>query len=125
MNEPIGTRIEGGDSTVALYHVVYRREGFEEAARTLFTLVREAQAKFPNRRRSLFLDIEGHRIQQGGFDADMFELQKDFLIGFLGQFLSEIHCPLTGVTNPRAQENDIPDQLDIRAQAKQGPRADA
>jgi hypothetical protein len=125
MDERKGTRIEGGDGAVALYHVVYGQEGFEEAARQLFTLVREAQAKFPNRRRSLFLDIEGHRNEQGGFDVDMFELQKDFLIGFLGQFLSEIYCPLTGVTNSKAQENEIPDHLDIRAQAKHGPRADA
>jgi hypothetical protein len=114
------TQVEGDDRSVALYHVVYRHEGFEEAAQTLFTLVRDSQAKFPNRRRSLFLEIEGHRNEQGGFDVDMFELQKDFLIGFLSQFLSEIHCPLTSMTNAKGQSNDIPGQLDIRASAERG-----
>jgi hypothetical protein len=113
-------RVEGTEGAIALYHVVYRHEGFEEAAQTLFTLVREAQARFPNQRRSLFLDIEGHRNEQDGFDPDMFELQKDFLIGFLGRFLSEIHSPLINVTNPKDQENGIPDQLDIHTQAGNG-----
>jgi hypothetical protein len=43
---------------------VYHREGFEEGAQALFTLVREAQANFPNQRRSLYLDIEGHRNER-------------------------------------------------------------
>jgi hypothetical protein len=120
MGKRKATRIEGGDETVALYHVVYLREGFEEAARALFTLVREAQANFPNQRRSLYLDIEGHRNEQGGFDADMSELQKQFLIGFLSQFLAEIHCPLIDVTSAKPQINDIPERLHIRDPAS-GP----
>jgi hypothetical protein len=113
-------RVEGTDRAIALYHVVYRHEGFEEAAQALFTLVQDAQARFPNRRRSLFLDIEGHRNEQGGFDPDMFELQQDFLLDFLGRFLSEIHCPLIIVSKPKGQENDIPDRLEIQAQAGNG-----
>jgi hypothetical protein len=113
-------RVEGTERAIALYHVVYRHEEFEEAAQALFALVREAQARFPNQRRSLFLDIEGHRNEQNGFDPDMFELQQDFLLGFLGRFLSEIHCPLIIVSKQKDQENDIPDCLDIRAQAENG-----
>jgi hypothetical protein len=66
---------------IALYHVVYRHERFEEAAQALFEMVRYAQGEFPGRPRMLFLDIEGHRNSQGGFDAEMYELQRDFVLG--------------------------------------------
>jgi len=102
------------DRDAALYHVVYAHEGFEESARALFTLVRRAQAVKPGKRRRLFLDIEGHRNSNGGFDADMLELQKDFLVGFLAPFLSEMHCPLVILKNPRTQDDDIPDELIIQ-----------
>jgi hypothetical protein len=59
----------------------------------------------------LYLDIEGHQVKEGGFDADMLELQKEFLLGFLSPFLSEIHCPLVDETNLKPQENDIPSAL--------------
>ena len=41
----------------------------------------------------------------------MIELQKDFLLGFLITYISEIHCPLFGETNLKPQENDIPADL--------------
>jgi hypothetical protein len=110
-------QVEIGDRYVALYHVVYSHESFEEAAQALHAIVRDAQAKCPNQRRALFLDIEGHRNEQGGFDSDMLELQEHFLVGFLGQFLSEIHCPLADMTRDSGQNNDIPDRLDIHAPA--------
>jgi hypothetical protein len=84
------------------------------AAQAVFKLVQEAQRVQPGKRRKLFLDVEGHRNIQGGFDADMLELQKEFLMGFLIQFLSEIHGPLISVKNPHAQNNDIPSELEIR-----------
>jgi len=102
------------DRDVALYHVVYAHEGFEESARALFTLVRRAQAVKPGKRRRLFLDIDGHRNSNGGFDADMIELQKDFLVGFLAPFLCEVHCPLVILKNPRTQDDDIPDELIVQ-----------
>ncbi len=111
------SQVEIGDRYVALYHVVYRHEGFDQAAQALFAMVRNAQTRCPNKRRSLFLDIEGHRNEEGGFDSDMLELQEHFLVGFLGQFLSEIHCPLADMTRDSGQNNDIPDRLDIRASA--------
>jgi hypothetical protein len=118
-----GSRDRGTERAIALYHVVYGHEGFQEAAQTLFTLVRDAQSRFPNQRRLLFLDIEGHRNAQGGFDSDMVELQKDFLVGFLSRFLSEIRCPLTGLTVGKGQDNDVPHRLNICAPTEQGPRA--
>jgi hypothetical protein len=77
------------DRGVALYHVVLPHEGFEESARALFRLVHRAQETKPGQRRMLFLDIEGHRQADGRFDADMYELQHDFLLGVLAPFLTE------------------------------------
>lgn len=102
------SRIESGDDAVALYHVIYKHEGFEESAQNLFKLVQQAQRLSPGKKRKLYMDIEGHRIKDGGFDADMLELQKEFLPCFLSPYLSEIHCPLVDETNPKPQENDIP-----------------
>jgi hypothetical protein len=48
----------------------------------------------------------------------MRELQQDFLLGVLAPFLSEVHCPLLTLRNPRPQDDDIPDDLIIEP----GPR---
>ena len=108
------SKIESGDSAVAIYHVVYANEGFEKSAQILFKLVQEAQQRKPGRIRKLYLDIEGHRNSEGSFNADMSELQKEFLMRFLSPFLSEIHAPLMSTTNQNPQENDIPPELVIR-----------
>lgn len=105
------SKIEAGADAVALYHVIYKHEGFEESAQNLFKLVQQAQRLSPGKKRKLYLDIEGHRVEEGGFDADMLELQKEFLLGFLSPYLSEIHCPLVDETNLKPQENDIPPTL--------------
>jgi hypothetical protein len=112
------TRFKFLDNAVAIYHVVYANEGFEESAQNLFKLIRTAQSKVPGRNRLLYLDIEGHRDGEGRFDSEMVELQKEFLLGFLKQFLSEIHSPLINLKNTTPQSNDIPERLII--QTKQG-----
>lgn len=108
------SRVEPGDEAVAIYHVVYAHEGFEESAQALFKLIQDAQRLQPGKRRKLFLDIEGHRTSEGGFDSDMYELQQKFLLGFLGQFLSEVHAPLISLKNPKPQSDDIPPALIIQ-----------
>lgn len=105
------SKIETGANAVALYHVIYKHEGFEESAQNLFKLVQNAQRRSPNKKRILYLDIEGHRAEGGGFDADMIELQNEFLLSFLNPYLSEIRCPLFDETNRKQQENDIPPAL--------------
>ena len=104
---------DSDDRAVAIYHVVYAHEGFAKSAQALFRLVRNAQETAPGRKRLLFLDVEGHRNSEGGFDADMLELQNEFLTGFLSPFLSEVHSPLTNVENTRAQQDDVPPELII------------
>ena len=108
------TKSTSDERAVALYHLVYAHETFEEAAQALFQLVRDAEDKRPGKSRRLFLDIEGHRNEHGVFDDDMRELQQDFLRTFLSRYLSEIHSPLCNQTNPDPQDNDMPPELKIQ-----------
>lgn len=100
------------DRGIAIYHVVKRKEGFEKSAEILFTLVKNAQEKYPNKNRMIYMDIEGHKNKDGGFDHDMFELQKDFILGFLMQFISDVSMPLGRFKNEN-QKNNVPDGLNI------------
>jgi len=100
------------DRGIAIYHVVKRKEGFEKSAEILFSLVKSAQEKYPNKNRIIYMDIEGHKNKDGGFDHDMFELQKDYILGFLMQFISEVSMPLGRYKNEN-QNNDVPDGLNI------------
>ena len=108
------SKVEPGERAVAIYHVVCNHEGFEEAAQALFKLVCDAQRLQPGKKRKLFLDIDGHRDSEAGFDADMVELQRQFLIDFLAPFLTEVHCPIISMTNPEPQRNDVPPELAIQ-----------
>lgn len=99
---------------IAIYHVVRKHENFDHAANVLFELVKDAQAKHPGKERHLYLDIEGHKNKSGGFDPDMFELQKEYVLGFLGVWLSKISTPLYQIKNPN-QSNDIPDEIHIKS----------
>jgi hypothetical protein len=97
----------------ALYHRVFAEEDFEDAAHALFDLVAYTQRTFPGTKRQLFLDIDGHRTPTGAFDEDMFELQRDFLLGYLLPFLAEVHMPLVRVENTNPQRDDLPGELHI------------
>ena len=70
---------------IAIYHVVYQLERLKESAQALFNLVQQAQQQLPGKQRNLYLDIRGHRKDEGGFDADMVELRNEFLMGFLSR----------------------------------------
>ena len=114
MKSKAQTRLDSGDRAVAIYHIVHELDGFEESAQTLFNLVRKAQQQQPGKRRILYLDIQGHRNENGGFDADMLELQTEFIMGFMSRYLSEIHTPLVNAKTPHPQDNDIPPALAIQ-----------
>ena len=101
------------EKNIAVYHKIMKRENFETAARDLFQLLVKTQKEAPDRPRILYVDIDGHRNEAGGFDRDMLELQKDFGVGFLAQFFQEVHFPLGSVRNTRGQNNDVPDKLQI------------
>ena len=96
---------------IAIYHRVMKRENFEVAAKDLFRLLVNAQKQSPDQPRVLYVDIDGHRDKAGGFDNDMFELQAQFGMGFLAQYFEEV--PLYSIKNPKQQNNDIPERLEI------------
>jgi hypothetical protein len=104
------------EKAIGLYHVVYANEGFDEAAKALVELVRGAEQRSPGQHRILYLDIDGHRNDNGGYDLDMYELQSHFIVEFLMPFLAEVHLPIgLHATNPEPQRNDVPDMLEIKS----------
>lgn len=104
---------------IAIYHVVYENENFEDAASTLFGLISNAQQKFPDYERILYLDIDGHRDKKGVFDEDMFELQCQYILGFLFKYLSKAYLPIVEVENKEGQRNDIPEKFFILSNDEQ------
>jgi hypothetical protein len=98
---------------VVIYHVVFEHENFATAAPQIYKLVAQTQVQFPNRRRILYVDIDGHRDENGAWDHDMWELQRYFLLGFLMPFLNEVHMPLIAVQNNKFQRNDLFEKMEI------------
>ena len=102
------------DNTVSLYHIVAEDHTFDQAAQDIFALVKEAQERYPDWPRVVYLDILGHLDELGRFDPEMVELQQEFLIAAMGQYLTAIDMPLVSVVNPDLQSNDVPDSLGIQ-----------
>ena len=106
------------DNSVSLYHVVGAEDDFFGAAQAVFGLVKEAQERFPDWPRVLYLDIDGHRHPRHGFDNDFVEFQQEFFFATLAPFLTGFDLPLTGpLLNPDRQRNDLPDELVIQGDA--------
>ncbi|MCI8466686.1 MAG: HNH endonuclease [Bacilli bacterium] len=99
-------------SKIAIYHVVYENETFKDAANAIIELTREAQKQHPNKIRVLYLDIDGHRLENGAFDHDMLELQYNFIMKNISHYYSEINIPLISCKNKFKQANDpLPDDF--------------
>lgn len=117
--QPINSVKPRGKKGTAIYHNVFAHEGFEESANILIELLKSSQQEYPNGKRTLYLDIEGHRNEQKGFDKDMFELQRFFILGFLMPYFSEVHLPLVSVKNKKPQNNDLPEEFLIFSSKKE------
>ncbi|MEV7212658.1 hypothetical protein AB0O31_06165 [Kitasatospora cineracea] len=104
---PVG----GRPKMVAICHDMAVYENFERAAMRIFQCVRTAEEVRPGAPRTVYLSIQGHRNEVGGYDHDAFELMYDFLLGFLGDYLTEIHTPFHHIVNSKKQRNDLPDEL--------------
>lgn len=112
-DEP-GLYMNAEDTVVSIYHVVEPGDDFYTAAKDIFTWLFEAQERFPDWPRVLYVDIEGHSGDRKGFDADFFEFQQEFMLGAMGPYFTAIDLPLTGpLINPEQQENDVPERLKI------------
>jgi len=101
------------DKGAVIYHRVFAHEDFDHTAHVLLRLLRNAQRTRPGAPRYLYLDIDGHRNADGGFDEDMFELQSKFMAEFLLQFLTRAELPLGSIRNRKPQNDDIPAELNI------------
>ncbi|WP_063762324.1 HNH endonuclease [Streptomyces sp. NRRL F-5123] len=109
-----GLAADAGPRGVALYHDMRVEEDFARCAHRLFSVLKKAAVSNPGAPRYLFMDVQGHRNSVGGFDADAWEIMQEFLLGYLGPYLTEINTPLCHVRNPQPQREDIPDVLTIR-----------
>jgi len=97
---------------VAIYHDMWANEGFDDTAERLLQMVSQCARDFPGKPRHLYLDVQKHRNEVGGFDRDAEELMTNFIVGFLMQWLSECSTPLGAFRNPNQRE-DVPDSLVI------------
>lgn len=84
----------------------------------IYKLIYTAQQNFPNEKRILYLNIEGHRNDAGGHDHDMMELQKDFILVFLMPYITAVHMPLISVENKKLQKNELVEDLAIFVESK-------
>ncbi len=98
---------------IAIVHRVLAGEDFNRTAQILLVLLNNAQHQHPGMKRSLYLEIDGHRDSKGDFDHDMFELQTKFMLDFLLQFLTRVEMPAGSIQNPNPQNNVIPKSLNL------------
>lgn len=103
---------------VAIYHVVYEYENFEQAAQDIFRLLKESKKQANGREILLYLDIDGHLDEYGNFDDEMKLLQEDFILKTIFPFFSEICIPILDVKNRNKPREDIPDKLEIVTKSK-------
>lgn len=66
--------MEEQKKNIVVYHRILSRENFETAAKNLIHLLADVQEKNADMSRILYVDIDGHRNQNGGFGKDMLEL---------------------------------------------------
>jgi hypothetical protein len=101
-------------SIVAIYHRVYAHETFEQTVPKLVKLVQSAQHQQPDKPRHLYLDIDGHKLPDGAWDRDMWELQYHFIMeGGFHRFFSEINVPVGSFRCKEPQINEIPDEINV------------
>ncbi|OLZ47460.1 hypothetical protein BS329_26450 [Amycolatopsis coloradensis] len=96
-----------------IYHDMAVYEDFERCANRLFEMVRDCARKFPGKPRGLFMDVQGHRNIEGGFDHDAWELMSEFIPNVLFPYLTEMSTPLLHARNGKAQREDVPDHVEF------------
>ncbi|MGP4052818.1 hypothetical protein [Streptomyces sp. 2A115] len=107
------TRKSPAKKAVAIYHDMKVYENFERSAQRIFECVQAAQKQSPGAPRFLYLDVQGHRNEAGGYDHDAYELMREFALGFMGKYLTEIHTPFVDIRTKNPQCDDIPAFLRI------------
>ncbi len=102
------------DNTVSLYHIVSGADSFEKAVADVFSLLKQAQSRYPDWPRIFYVEIEGHQGARDGYDEDFYEFHQDFWFSTIAHFVSAFELPLVGnLINPNKQKNELPDQMVI------------
>ncbi len=102
------------DNSVSIYLVVSAADSFDSAAQAAFSIIQEAEDRYPGWPRIMYLDIEGHRNARGDCEDTFVEFQQEFWFSAIAPFLTAFELPLTGgLINYRPQRNDLPDGLYI------------
>ena len=96
---------------VLLFINISEKENFEQVARKIFNLIYKTSKRQPNVKRTLIIEIDGHRVKAGGYDNDMFELQSEFAFKVILPMVNVLHMPLISVRNPEEQKNPEAEQL--------------
>lgn len=102
-----------GEEGIAIHHVMEADDDFDDTADMLFQLVRKAEDNHPGKPRYLYLDVQGHRNSSGGYDHDALEIIKEYTLGFLAPYLTEVHNPFGQFRAHRAQRNDLPERITV------------
>lgn len=113
-----------GPTETAIYHVMKADEDFDTTAEMIYQMVQQAIREHPGTARHLYLDIDGHRNEAGGWDADAFEIQKEFLIGYMSPWLTAMSIPLGGFRSNGSQRDDLPARLLIFPGGKSASRTE-
>jgi hypothetical protein len=96
---------------VVLYHDMAVYENFERCAPRIFEVIWATQQKAPGAPRLLYVDVQGHRNDAGGYDRDSFELMTNFLPEKALPYLTELHTPLHSWKNTARQDNHVPREI--------------
>lgn len=96
---------------IMLYHDMAVYENFERCAHRIFQILKTAQRSMPGAPRSIYLRVQGHKNDAGGYDRDSYEIIHSFILQYLLPYLTQASTPLIEVKNSRKQRNDLPDQL--------------
>lgn len=93
------------EEDVVLNCCISEKETFEQAATKIYNLIYTMGKRYPKQKRTLIVEIRGHRNEEGGYDKDMFELQYEFLLKCMLPFVHNLHIPLISVKNEKQQQD--------------------
>ncbi|WP_433700654.1 HNH endonuclease [Nocardiopsis sp. CA-288880] len=103
INKQREQQIKDSGKMAGIWHEMTIEEDFTKAASRIFLMLRNCQDRFPGKKMALYIDVQGHRNSEGGFDHDAFELIHYFALEKMAQYLTEVRTPLIHIVNPKPQ----------------------
>ncbi|MEU4600291.1 HNH endonuclease signature motif containing protein [Nocardia sp. NPDC023988] len=98
---------------VLLRHDMAVYENYERCTRRIFQMLQRTQLLFPGKPRHLWISVQGHRNDAGGFDHDAHEVIRNFALELMLPYLSKVSTPLIQASNSGRQCNDVPELYEI------------